>query len=336
MAQPARTWFDEEAPLAVSGRLVTSRLGRRALFSWPRLVIISVLIASGVTVWRSRIPPTYGVTVVLHVSDSVNQPASGSDLGLGALHAYLNDRVFTTARLLALMARHPASFPKLEKDPTLALADLRDSLEIEISDNDFIEERGSGDPPRSARIGLEYRASTPEKAWLVSHALADLLIDSTRARERMLLEQEEGATALTLKRAQADLQELSRATGAMPAELTLVMARERMRIAERAHAAAQIAVRAAADQQALRLDMVDPGHQPEPINQTVALTTAFLLTFFITLATLFLLVGAFDPRVLDSDDLTSLGVTLLGHTSPLPARPPVGEGLARGRRAPRV
>jgi hypothetical protein len=334
VAEPSRTWFEEEPPLAASGRVATTRIGRRALVSWPRSVAFALLVGAALTLWRARAPSNYEVTVVLRVSDGGLQP-SGSDLGLGALRTYVSDRAFSSPHLITLMGRRPDLFPSLAKDPVLALTDLRERLDTDISDNDFIEERGSGDPPRSARVSLSFRASSPDAAWTIAHDLADLLIGSTRARERALLEEEERAAGIALEQAQADLQALARVAGTGP-DPTLVAVRERVRVAEQLHATAQIALRASAEQQALRLELVDTGRLPERINRTAVLASTFLLAFLITLTASWLLAGAFDPRVLDGEDLTSLGIALLGQTTALPTRTPAAEGRTRAPRAPRV
>ena len=338
MAEPSRTWFEEEAPLAASSRLVSTRIGRRALVSWPRSVALALLVGAALTLWRSRAPSSYEVTVVLMVSDGGLQGAgsgASAEVGLGALRTFVSDRAFSSSRLIELMGRHPDLFPALAKDPVMALTDLRERMDTDIADNDFVEERGSGDPPRSARISLSFRASSPEAAWIGAHELADLLIGSTRARERALLEQEERAAAIALEQAQADLQALTRVPGSGP-DPTLVTVRERVRVAEQLHATAQIALRASLEQQALRLELVNPGRLPDKINRTATLATTFLLAFFITLAASWLLAGAFDPRVLDGEDLTAMGIPLLGETVALPAGAPGRKGRTRGPRAPRV
>jgi len=48
---------------------------------------------------------------------------------------------------------------------------------------------------------------------------------------------------------------------------------------------------------------------------------AGIVAFVIVLLAACLLVGAFDPRVLNAGDLTDLGIPLLGRLPPLPAPP---------------
>ena len=325
MAQLTATWLEQEPPLAAAGFRAASRIARRGLSSWPLSVFLGVLVAGGLTFWQSRARPVYEVSVTLRVSETAVEP-SGSDLGLGALHAYVDDIVFTSARLKEVMSHHPELFPDLERDPSLSLMHFRDRLETTIADNDFIEDRAPGDPPRTARISVLFRAGDPEAAWNIAHELADLLIDSTRAGQRSVLERAEAAAALAVHRAETAVKDLSDATPVGQPNPALENARLELTNARRVYSDAQISLRAAMEHQTLRFDVVDQGRLPEPVNRAVTLTQGFLVTLFAAFGAAWLLAGALDPRVLDDEDLTSLGVPLLGRMPPLPlARDRSGE-----------
>jgi hypothetical protein len=326
------SWFDEEAPLGAAGFTAGGRIVRRALISWRTWVAAALVISAGLALWRARVPPRYDVTVVLRVSEGAGPAAaSAADLGAGALRTYIEEVAFTTTRLLELMHRYPKAFADVDKDPASSLEDLRLQTTISISGNDFIEVRGPGDPPRSARISIEFRDADPQIAWNMAHDLGDLLIRSTLGGQRAALEREAAAAAAAITRIEAEIAELSRVHTDDSAQL-LKTAQERWRAAEQKEVAARIALGEAAAHQALRFDVIDPGQRPARVGKTAPLLTDFLQTLGIMLLVGGLLGGAFDPRLLDAEDLAALGVPLLGRFPALPARRRAREGESAGPR----
>jgi hypothetical protein len=103
-------------------------------------------------------------------------------------------------------------------------------------------------------------------------------------------------------------------------------------MAQEADVAAQLALRAVAERQTLRLNVVSPGRKPERVDRTTTLVTGFVTMLLVMLLLTALLAGAFDPRVLEAEDLVQSGLGLLGRFPALPAGVPNGEGGAPGRR----
>jgi hypothetical protein len=64
----------------------------------------------------------------------------------------------------------------------------------------------------------------------------------------------------------------------------------------------------------LRFELVDPGQYPgDQFRSPLSLIVSALLAFPGALLAAALLAGAFDPRVLDSQDLMAMGVVVLGR-----------------------
>jgi hypothetical protein len=327
---PPASWIEEETPILTQMWTTLKRLLRRARASGPIWIAIA-LAGSGFMLWRlSRARQHYEVTMIVRISDG-GVGASGAALSGGALRSYINEVAYTTANLEALMRRHPKEFTDIAKDPVAAMAHLDENLTLMWQDNEFLEERGPNDPPRAARIGIEYRASDPDAAWDIAHELADLLVGSTMAGQKADLEREAAASAVALQRAQSELTQLVR-SGAAGDATAIAAARERWKLAQEADVAAQLALRAALSRQTLRFDVGALGRKPEPINRVVALASGFVTMLFVMLAAAALLAGAFDPRVLEAEDLAPSGLGLLGRFPRLPAGFPNGEGGGPGRR----
>lgn len=327
---PPASWIEEETPILTLMWSTLKRLLRRARASGPIWIVLA-LAGSGFMLWRlSRARQHYEVTMMVRVSDG-GVGANGAALNGGALRSYINEVAYTTANLEILMRRHPKEFTDIAKDPVAAMAHLDENLTLVWQDNEFLEERGPNDPPRAARIGIEYRATDPDAAWDIAHELADLLVGSTMAGQKADLEREAASAAVTLQRAQSDLTQLVR-NGAQGDAQAIAAARDRWRLAQEADVAAQLSLRAALARQTLRFDVGALGRKPEPINRAAALASGFVTMLFVMLAAAALLAGAFDPRVLEAEDLAPSGLGLLGRFPRLPAGFPNGEGGGPGRR----
>jgi hypothetical protein len=328
-ARPA-SWIEEETPILTLMGQALKRLARRARASGPVWVVLAVVAAGGFLWRQSHAKRTYEVTMLIRVADG-GVGSNGAALSGGALRSYVNEVAYTTANLQTLMRRHPRQYPKLDKDPVAALADLDENMTLLWADNEFLEERGPNDPPRTARIGIEYRAPDPDAAWDIAHELADLLVRSTVAGQKADSEREAAAAAVALQRSQTDLSRLVVSAGPGDAQ-AVAAARERWRAAQEADVAAQLALRAVLARQTLRFDVIASGKKPEPVDRTTVLITGFVTMLFVMLAAAALLAGAFDPRVLEAEDLAPSGLGLLGRFPRLPAGFPNGEGGGPGRR----
>jgi hypothetical protein len=292
--------------------------------------VLAVLISGGLLFRQYRAPQFYEVTVIVRVFDGA-VGTNGAALNGGALRGYIDEVAFTAANLTALVQRHPREFPDLNRDPVAALATLHDNMTVFLGDDEFLDERGPGDPPRAAHIIIEYRATDPDAAWDIAHELSSLLVGSTVAGQKADLEREAAVAAVALQKNQSELTRLLRGAGPGDAK-AIEAARERWRMAQAADVAAQLALRAVAERQTLRLDVVSPGRKPERVNRTTTLITGFVTMLLVMLLVTALLAGAFDPRVLEAEDLVPSGLGLLGRFPPLLAGVRNGEGGRPGRR----
>ena len=320
VAPEDRSWFDREPPLAKAGWRAMRRLARRSRASWPLWLGAALLVSGAMTARRAWAPLRYEVTTVLRVSEGALD-ASGSNLNGGTLRSYVDERAFTSDRLTELMKRHHEWFAGAAADPEQALAGFRAAMEVSISENGFIEDRGPGDPPRAARIALTFRARSPDVAYTIGRELDDLVIGSALEGQRAGLEREAAVAVDSLRRAQDDLSRALREdpTGNDP---RVRAARERWRKAQAASAAATTDVHAGTAQQALRFELVDPGRKPEDQKDFEPLVNRFIVSFLTAILAGWLLAGAFDPRVLDADDVEMAGVSVLGRLPLLPTSVP--------------
>lgn len=324
-ASPAKSWLADEPPLAREGWTITRRLAHRARASWPVWCVAALLVAGVITLKRARVPARYEVSIVLRVTEG-STAIPGAQLGAGVLRAHLNELVFTRTRLSELMRRHPKVFPDLEQDPATTLEEFRDRMTIAITDTNFTEERSPEDPPRSARLQISYLSNNPELSFTIATELSQMVMGSTIDKKRGELEREQEAVTAALTAAEA---ELGRAVAEAPPPATPGMidplvsaARSRMLMARQRLDALLLAQRALGEGQSLKFAVVDPGRVPPRADTRGALFAGLLSTLLAALLAGMLVAGAFDPRVLDEEDLTDLGGTILGRLPLLARRAP--------------
>ncbi|HTA18876.1 MAG TPA: hypothetical protein VK989_06265, partial [Polyangia bacterium] len=140
------------------------------------------------------------------------------------------------------------------------------------------------------------------------------------------------AADVAVKQATADFDEAARVAAGAP-DVRVRIARERLLAAQAAEAAANFSATAASEHQVLRFDVIDGGVMPTPIDRRDELTTMFITVLAVGLATIWLLAGAFDPRVLDAVDLVALGAPVLGHVPALPSFRNSGGSRSGGSRS---
>ena len=310
----APDWAQDEPAVGAGLRAATARLLRRAGASWPWWVAAAVVAAGAATYALVR-TEVYEASVVLRVVEGTME--TQGRLSPGALETYVKELSFTNTRLLELMRKHPGRCPGLATDPVWTLDAFRERVSVMMSENDFIEERGPGDPPRSARLTISYRSIDPAFAWTMAKELSDVVIGSTLAGQKASLERERAAAQSAVRKAEEDAADIQR-VDPMGEGSRAAAARRRLVAAQQSVAAAELALRATSEHQSLRFEVVDPGRPPPRRDPVVYAATRFGLMLAVALAAASLLAGAFDPRVLDAEDLAGIGVPSLGDLPALP------------------
>jgi hypothetical protein len=186
-------------------------------------------------------------------------------------------------------------------------------------------------------VTIAFHHSDNERAYLVAHDLADLVVNSGYARQKKILDVEVQITREQLAHATADLQRIRSESAGDWGRLKPAV--ERFAEAQKEEAAAALALRALEGHQGLGFEVVDPGRVPRLVDRRAVTINAFLFALFGALVAGSLLAGVFDPRVLGAEDLAALGVDVLGRVPRLPSirRPrPVPVSGSGERPAPRV
>jgi hypothetical protein len=344
-------WVAQEPPLGPALRRRIVRLVQRGGASWFIWVPLAVLLSAYVA-RRDVHRRSFEATVALRVTEGgvKDVQADGIDLGTGRLRTYVEGRAFSSDHLVELMSRHRRQFSDVVTEPAESVHDMRSAIDVTITSNDFIADRGPEDPPRSARIAITFHAGDPEFALTIARELADLVVASTLSLEEQALARAEAATATALGEAEGAVdqtaEERARAAAAAANEPPGPEARrgseDHLADAARARlsatvmlaARARLAGKARAERRMLQFDVVDVGQAP-PARNASFFTRRLAIMLALALLAGLLLGGAFDPRILDRHDLVALGITTLSETPALP-RPstPSPESERRAQPAP--
>ena len=170
---------------------------------------------------------------------------------------------------------------------------------------------------------VRYKNVDPELAWTVARELAELVVKAVVGEQRREIELQAAATteaqalgADSLRSLLGDETEVTEGSPAPdgPAKPPGILSNLGRRIndAARQDSNSRFLLRAVDEKQALHLELVDPGRPPVRVKGLAAAQGVFM-GFPLVLLVAALAVGAFDPRVLNDDDLRALGISVLGH-----------------------
>lgn len=238
-----------------------------------------------------------------------------------------------------------------------AVTELREQLEIEVWKNTFLYYRESESNSRkSARIGITVLDANPERAFDTARALAAVMIrthDEERARINGAIAEE---VTMMREGLEAQLAELDGMISAQRAAITSARAKGKAGVAAAlevelrqltrrhkglAEQRSQIALsrdaladRISAAGLDITLSIVDERRPDRPELTTFGLVLACCVAATVALFGSAMIVSTFDSRVDTADDVTRLGVPVLGHL-PAFAGDRLGSLKARGLRSPR-
>lgn len=338
MSEPApeRDWFVAERSSHSFVREL-QRLKRRAKARPIGFIVLAALLAGAVVFKRSRRPATYKARVVMVVTEG-ELSTDRTPLPRKELRDYVTALSFTRARLLAVVEELDLFPARAVRGDDWAIGALRANLKIDVYRNYFANDRGFETARRSARIGVIYRDSDPERAIAVARRVSELIAETeSRRRElssaaaveqaRIIVERARSAllarrsllTENLLARDQADRNR----DALREAELTLEIGRLQKQLEADRNLVrltegdlSEIELRAALDTSRLGLsfDVADE-HAPEARdpNAWLVLAAIGVVSFIFLLPLCAIGIAAFDSRVHDLEDVERLGLDVVGH-----------------------
>lgn len=313
------------------------RLKRRAKARPIGFVLLAALLAGAVVYKRSRRPASYKARVVMVVTEG-ELSTDRTPLPRKELRDYVTALSFTRARLLSVVEELDLYPARAVRGDDYAAAAMRSNLKVDVYRNYFANDRGFETARRSARIGIIFRDSDPERAIRVARRVAELIaetesrrreqsssdaVDQSRAvssRARLAMEERRALLTEALvgrdraRKAGEALREAELSLEIERLQQQLESDRDLVRLTEAD--VRDIELRAALDTSRLGLSFeVADEHAPEPLdpNAWLVLATLGVVSFVFLLPLCAIGVGAFDSRVHDLEDVERLGLDVVGH-----------------------
>jgi hypothetical protein len=199
-------WYDSEQPLGRQWVNELQRLKRRAQARPVAILIIAALLTGAVMFVIATKPRLARARVTIAVTEG-NLGARRTPTSMGELREYVDTVLLPNAALMPIIEENAWRFPLRRKlGDTYALSELRDTLEIAVWRNYFLYQY-SIDERRSARIALT-----------VTHTDREFAIELARRFARIVIDGEN--------------QQRQRATQALIAETSMIIARAHERVVQ--------------------------------------------------------------------------------------------------------
>lgn len=346
-------WFNSEESIRLGMIVEVQRIRRRMRARPGPIFVVASLLAVLITykIWTR--PTLVESRVVLALSQGELSEHAAA-LPVDELREYVVNVLLPDKKLGELIekknlfpSRHLTGMP-------FAIESLREQFEIEIWKNTF--EMGD-DADRSARIGITVTDIDPDKSYDLARDLGSVVIasaqeqrlqmtkllasrvsevhDSAAARlEDLAREESEKELAINAARRDGKLA-LAQALNLELAQLAHEQASAEKTISDIATSKDSLADRLTAAGLDISVTVVDERRGQLPEHREFVLAMMAVLVALAALLGTALVLGAFDPRVHDSEDVERLGLTVLGHLPGFPGDE-VGSLEARGVARARV
>ncbi len=348
----ATDWIDTEEPLLRGAVSELQRMARRARTRIPLILLIAGAI-SAAFVWKSAKKQTLHEASITLALTERSMSRRATFLPVLDLRNYVVNVLMSGPKLMEIIeARN--WYPLRKKMGTeYALAELMDQTDVQVSRNFFLYEDETN-APRSARIDITVVDVNPDQAYAVADAVANVILSSTEEKRQAAaasVANEVKAVQAAFNDKMANLQhrniDLTAAIASaesirdLPAlaylrveKLTVSDSIQRLReqitassltgtleaLSEQISAAGQ-------EVEVTRVREDRPSPNPA---RGMLLVASSIVVFMMVLLVVAILLGAFDTRIHDADDLRRLGLPIIGH---FPAFPGDHVGALKSRGA---
>lgn len=332
---PAADWYDSEQSTRVGMIIELQRIRRRTLVRPIPVLVLAALITAGITRNFATKPVIVEAQVVLALAEG-SLSTHVNALPVDELRQYVTSVLLPDNKLIQLIEKRNLFRLRKTLGPEFAIEQLRGNFAVQIWKNSFVDFDDADDnTKRSARIGLSVSDADPDRAFDLAHDLASIAIESCAA-ERQRLADKLSSQVAVLRDATDDkldkiLEEISRKQAAIDDAERLgkpeiggilridlaALDRERKTTEDRLGQIAASREELASEITAAGLDMslsIVEEYRPErPTRSNFVLVMLAAVIGTGALVGAALVLGAFDSRVHDTDDVTRLGLPVLGH-----------------------
>ena len=357
LSQLGDDWYESEESTR-AGFVAELQRVRRRFVARPLPVLLLTALLTGAIVYKvHKKQPLVEAEVILALSEG--QLGTGhAGIPADQLRQYVANVLLPDKQLLALIEKLNLYSLRKKLGDQFALEQLREQMEVDIWKNSFMYyDDEDATAKKSARIGITVMDTDPDKAFELAHELANIAIVQHEL-ERERIAQAVEAEIVTMRKATAEqlaniesqiaykqaalLKARQDGKNGLASALLLDMVtlagdkkRAEAQMTGIASSQDNLAVAIAGAGLDLSLEVVEEraGSRPEKSQFVLIMILVVVGTGAFFGAAL--VVGAFDSRIHDTDDVERLGLPVLGHV-PGFAGDSVGSLHARGARRARV
>lgn len=347
-------WFESEASTHVGMIAELQRIRRRSVARPLPVLALGLLLAGAIVYKLATRKPQVEAEIVLALTEG-SLATKHNGVPVDELRAYVANVLMPNDKLEAMIHRRGLD-PLGRIDD--AITELREQLDIRIWKNTFVYfDEDAAKAEHSARIGLTVTDRDPELAYERARDFADIIIDTAREQRQAVAEQLAAEVAELRGRVEEEMSTIAKqrsetilamhaaqrahddaATQTLALELVELESQHKTAEAKArdiAHSDDSIADRIAAAGLDMQVQVVEENRPNQPEHRDFVLVMAAVIVCFGSLLGAALLVGAFDSRIYDGDDVARLGLPVLGHVPGFPGDD-VGSLHARGATRARV
>lgn len=336
LAELGDEWFDSEQPYSTACAIELRRIRRRTAARPFLVFFLAALATTAITYRVATKTPIVNAEIIIALSEEALSGDRGSHLPAVELREYVSAVLMSDQRLLATIEKWNLYPLRARLGPEYALTELRSQLEVAVWRNtfayyDIVDQYAR----KSARIGIAVLDRDPDKAYRLASELAHSVIEAHRSeqrratsalaaqvtmmRERTAAELEQIATEISFKQAamaRAKQQLKHGLASALYVDIAALSHREKV-AQDQLDAIVQSRDSLAAEISDAGLDfsmhVVEERRPLRPENGSFSLLIVIVVVGTCSLLGMALIVGSFDPRIHDLEDIKRLGIPVLGH-----------------------
>lgn len=351
-------WYDSEESTGRAMARELQRIRMRFLARWWVVVGVAALLTGAVYKKLSSRVPMHEAQVVLALTEEALSTKERRAIPVDDLRQYVMTVLMPAKKLEAMIEKRNLFPLRKQLGTDFALSSLWEQTEISIWKNDFgFYEEGDERTLRSARIGIAVSDTDPDRAFGVARDLAAIVIDTSddyrteisatlagevahartllerrqRELDRQIAEKLAAKTAADADGRRADASALELAIGGLYRE----QKRNSVKLSAIDTSSDAIADRINEAGLDMAITVVDEQPPERDSPRTFVTILVMVVVGFGALFGCALVLGAFDPRIHDTEDIDRLALPVLGHVPGFPGDQ-VGSLAARGAAPSRV
>jgi capsular polysaccharide biosynthesis protein len=357
MSDVTDEWFEQEPSTRDALVQEVQRMARR-FRARPLPVLVLAAALTALVTWRLAVrKQVFEAEIVLALSEGA-MASKNTNLPVEQLRDFVDGVLIPDAKLRELIERRDLYRLRKTLGMEYAIEQLRSQLDIQVWKNSFVYfDADIDNAEHSARIGISVTDNDPDKAFTLAHDIGEIVMTTAREHDTELGDQlateiaalrtgvtdrldglahTMAADQEALDAAQKRHQDALAQTLALRiAELAQERTRAEKSMSEIATSRDALADRIAAAGLDTHVAVVEEHRPDRPEHRAFVLALVAIVVGFASLIGSALVLGAFDSRIHESEDVERLGLPVLGHV-PGFAGDEVGSLARRGPALARV